>query len=163
MSLSARLTGALVLVLVLLGTHWRAYTTGRTHQANHHAAAAAAAQQQKARQLLRQVDNTLDATYARTLAEKRIARDRLAARTELDRLRRDLATRRAAATAQDAAACDTTASDQLSAAMAADLAVLAEQGEAIATAADSHAADALMCWATKHANPTPTTTPTQED
>lgn len=164
MSLTARLTAALVVLLALAASHWRAYTTGQQHQANAQAALQLQAQQQQAQRLLRQVDNQLDAQHARTQAETRIGRDRLAARTELERLRHDLARARATATAPGACGSNPDPRDQLLAAMAADIAELAQQGERIATAADGHAADALMCWATQpSATPTTHPAPHQED
>lgn len=162
MSLSARLTALLVLAVALAATHWRAYVAGQHAQANHHAALQLQASQQAAARLVRHVDNQTQAQHERTQAEQRIGRDRVAARTELERLRHDLASARAAARTPSACGPDPDPRDQLLAAMAADIEHLAEQGEAIATAADSHHADALMCWAIQHRR-TPPNTPTQED
>lgn len=144
MSLSARLAAALLVLLTLAASHWRVYLAGQRAQADRHAQQQLNAERTQAARLVRQIDNQTDAQHDRTLAESRIGRDRVAARTELERLRRDLAAARAEASAQNPCGRDPDPRDQLLEAMARDIERLGEQGEAIATAADGHAADALM-------------------
>ena len=144
MSLYARLIAILLVLVALAGSHWRAYTTGKQRQADAHAAAQLTAEREQAQRLVRQIDNQQDAQHVRDLTENRIGSDRVAAHTELERLRHDLASARAAASAPATCGGDADPRDQLLAAMARDLEALGEQGERIAAAADSHAADAVM-------------------
>lgn len=146
MSTAARLTALLLGLLALMGTHWRAYTLGARHERNAAQATQTQAVRDSAAAAIRQADNTIEATHERAQTETRIAADRRAADSELDRLRSDLQAARAAAASADACTPDGAARDQLLGAMATDLAALAEQGAAIAAAADGHAADALMLW-----------------
>lgn len=146
MSITARLTLLLVAVLALMGTHWHAYTLGARHERNAAQAAQTQAVRDSAAAAIRKADQTIEATYDRAQTERRIAADRLAAAGELDRLRADLQTARAAAASADACTADASARDALLAAMARDIERLAEQGASIAAAADGHAADALMLW-----------------
>jgi len=146
MSLSIRLTLALVGLLTLLGTHWRAYTLGARHERDAVQAAQTEAVHQGAVAAIQQANNTIEVIHARTQTQTRITTDRLAVSSELDRLRNDLQAVRAAATGGETCTADSAAQNQLLAAMARDLATLGEQGAAIAAAADGHAADALMLW-----------------
>lgn len=146
MSLSARLALVLLGLVTLLGTHWRAYSLGARHERNATQAAQVQAVRESAAAAIRNADNIIEATHDRAQTERRIAADRLSVGGELDRLRADMSAARAVAASADTCTADGAARDQLLAAMAADLATLAQQGGAIAAAADGHAADALMLW-----------------
>ena len=97
MSLSIRLTLALVGLLALLGTHWRAYTLGARHERDAAQAAQTEAVHQGAVAAINQANNTIEVTHARTQTQTRITTDRLAVAGELERLRSDLQAARAAA------------------------------------------------------------------
>lgn len=146
LTLQARLVLLLLGLLALLGTHWRAYTLGATHERYAVQAAQIQAERESAAAAIRTADNNIEEQHARAQTERRIAADRLRNADQLDSLRTDLQTARAAAAGADACTADASARDQLLAAMARDLARLGEQGAAIAAAADGHAADALMLW-----------------
>lgn len=147
MSLAARALAVFMALMFLAGTHWRAYSTGKAHQRNAHAAQQLQATQAAASAAIQTANTTIEATHDRAQKQTRITADSRSADADINRLRQQLAAARAAAAAASSAgACtpDTPAQDQLLAAMAADIAHLAEQGAATATAADGHAADALM-------------------
>lgn len=146
MSLSIRLALALIGLLALLGTHWRAYTLGARHERDAVQAAQTEAVHQGAVAAINQANNTIEVIHARTQTQTRITTDRLALSGELDRLRSDLQAARTAASGGDTCTADTSAKDQLLAAMERDIERLGEQGAVIAAAADGHAADALMLW-----------------
>ena len=143
-TLPARLALLLAAVLFLIGTHWRAYTQGQRHERTAAQAAQTEALRTRAVAAIRHADHTIEAQHDRAQTERRIAADHLRTAGELDRLRTDLQTARAAAAGADACTPHAPAQDQLLGAMAADIAQLAEQGAAIAAAADGHAADAVM-------------------
>lgn len=146
MSLQARITALALVLLALCASHWRAYTAGQQRQRDAQAAAQLQATQTQAAAAIRQADNTIEAQHDRAKTETRISADRLRTAGQLDSLRTDLQTARAAAVGADACTADASARDALLAAMARDIERLGEQGAAIAAAADGHAADALMLW-----------------
>ena len=146
MSLQARLVALLLILLALVGTHWRAYTIGARHERDAVQAAQTQALRSSAVAAVRTADNTIEAQHDRAKTETRISADRLRTADQLDSLRTDLQTARAAAAGADACTADASARDALLAAMARDIERLGEQGAAIAAAADGHAADALMLW-----------------
>lgn len=144
MSIHARITALALVLLALCASHWRAYTAGQQRQRDAQAAAQLQATQNQAAAAIRQADHTIEAQYDRTQTERRIAADRLRTAGDIDRLRIDLDTARAAAQSADTCTDNATAADQLLRAMAADLEHLAKQGADTAQAADGHAADAVM-------------------
>lgn len=140
----ARLALLLAAMIALLGTHWRAYTLGQRHERNAAQAAQTEALRTHAVAAIQLANKTVEVFNDRAQTERRIAADRLRTAGELDRLRADLQAARAAATGGDTCTADTSARDTLLAAMAEDIARLAEQGATIAQAADGHAADTVM-------------------
>lgn len=149
MSMSLRLTMALAMAVVLAGTHWKAYTAGQVRERDARAALDLVATQADARAEILKADKIIGATNERAKTQTRIGDDRVAVRSELERLRLDLAEARARADAQSAGgpACDTSAKDALLAAMERDIERLGVKGESIAAAADGHAADVIMLQA----------------
>lgn len=150
MSITARLALLLTVLLALVGTHWRAYTLGVRHEQNAAQAAQTQAVRDSAVASIRKADQVIEAQHDRTQTEGRISADRLRTAGELDSLRADLRAARAAAQSADACTGHATAQDKLLGEMAADIAGLAEQGAAIAAAADGHAADTVMLWRICH-------------
>lgn len=149
MSVLSKITIALALALALVASHWKAYVSGQVRERDAQAALDLAATYKDARIEINTANRIIGATHERAKTQSRITDDRIAVRSELERLRLDLAEARARANAQSPSgpACDTAAKDQLLGSMARDIAHLGEQGAKIAALADGHAADVILLQA----------------
>lgn len=144
MTLQSRLLLGCMTALFFVGTHWHAYRQGQARERDAQAAAHLTVTQAQAARLVRQIDNQTTAQHAHTQTLQTAAALHADNRATVERLRGQLAAAIAAASAPAPGVDHCPASHALHAAMAADLATLAEHGAAIARAADTHAADALM-------------------
>lgn len=144
MTLQTRLLLGCMTAIFFVGTHWHAYRAGQARAHDAHAAAQLTATQAQAARLVRQIDNQTTAQHAHTQTLQTVASVDADNRAAVERLRQRLAAALAAARTPAPGADHCPAIDPLHTAMATDIATLAEHGAAIARAADTHAADALM-------------------